>query len=59
MMRVGRHEIIIIIFLLMTIKYAGSALKVRVGRVSGNTAIFVIYALCENDLLKLNRLKNI
>ena len=41
MLRVGRHENIFILFL-MAIKTAGSAQKVRVGRVSGNTAIFCL-----------------
>ena len=40
MLRVGRHENIFILFLL-AIKTAGSAQKLRVGRVSGNTAIFL------------------
>ena len=40
MLRVGLHENIFILFLL-AIKTAGSAQKLRVGRVSGNTAIFV------------------
>ena len=40
MLRVGLHENISILFLL-AIKTAGSAQKLRVGRVSGNTAIFV------------------
>ena len=39
MLRVGLHENIFILFLL-AIKTAGSAQKLRVGRVSGNTAIF-------------------
>ena len=39
MLRVGWHENIFILFLL-AIKIAGSAQKLRVGRVSGNTAIF-------------------
>ena len=38
--RVGRHENLFILFL-MAIKIAGSAEKYRVGRVSGNTAIFL------------------
>ena len=41
MLRVGRHEDIFILFLL-AIKIAGSAQKFRVGRVSGNTAIFCL-----------------
>ena len=41
MLRVGRPENIFILFL-MAIKTAGSAQKVRVGRVSGNTAIFCL-----------------
>ena len=40
MLRVSRHENIFILFLL-AIKTAGSAQKLRVGRVSGNTAIFL------------------
>ena len=40
MLRVGLHENIFILFLL-AIKTAGSAQKLRVGRVSGNTAIFL------------------
>ena len=38
--RVGRHENLFILFL-MAIKITGSAQKYRVGRVSGNTAIFL------------------
>ena len=41
MLRVGRHENIFILFLL-AIKIAGSAQKLRVGRVSGNTGIFCL-----------------
>ena len=41
MLRVGLHENISILFLL-AIKTAGSAQKLRVGRVSGNTAIFCL-----------------
>ena len=41
MLRVGRHENIFILFLL-AIKTAGSAQKLRVGRVSGNTATFCL-----------------
>ena len=41
MLRVGRHENVFILFLL-AIKTAGSAQKLRVGRVSGNTAIFCL-----------------
>ena len=41
MLRVGRHENIFILFL-MAIKTAGSAQKVRVGQVNGNTAIFCL-----------------
>ena len=41
MLRVGLHENIFILFLL-AIKTAGSAQKLRVGRVSGNTAIFCL-----------------
>ena len=38
--RVGRHETLFILFV-MAIKITGSAQKYRVGRVSGNTAIFL------------------
>ena len=38
--RVGRHENLFILFL-KTMKITGSAQKYRVGRVSGNTAIFL------------------
>ena len=41
MLRVGLHENIFILFLL-AIKTAGSAQKLRVGRVSGKTAIFCL-----------------
>ena len=41
MLRVGLHENISILFLL-AIKTAGSAQKLRVGLVSGNTAIFCL-----------------
>ena len=41
MLRVGLHENIFILFLL-AIKTAGSAQKLIVGRVSGNTAIFCL-----------------
>ena len=41
MLRVSRHENIFILFF-MAIKTAGSAQKVRVSRVSGNTAIFCL-----------------
>ena len=41
MLRVGLHENIFILFLL-AIKTAGSAQKLRVGRVSGNTATFCL-----------------
>ena len=41
MLRVGLHENISILFLL-AIKTAGSAQKLRVGQVSGNTAIFCL-----------------
>ena len=43
MLWVGRHENIFVLFL-FAIKTARPAQKLRVGRVSGNTAIFV-YAL--------------
>ena len=42
MLRVGLHENFSILFLL-AIKTAGSAQKLRVGRVSGNIAIFLFY----------------
>ena len=41
MLRVGLHENISILFLL-AIKTAGSAQKLRVGQVSGHTAIFCL-----------------
>ena len=41
MLRVGLYENISILFLL-AIKTAGPAQKLRVGRVSGNTAIFCL-----------------
>ena len=45
MLRVDLHENIFILFLL-AIKTAGSAQKLRVGRVSGNTAIFLFTLKC-------------
>ena len=41
MLSVGQHENIFILFLL-AIKTAGLAQKLRVGQVSGNTAIFCL-----------------
>ena len=57
MLRVGRHENIFILFLL-AIKITGSAQKLNVGRVSGNTAIF-IYALHGRVFTIINELTNL
>ena len=66
MLRVGLHENIFILFLL-AIKTAGSAQKLRVGRVSGNTAIFclpyvkisymhsTLYSICFSSLCQQSR----
>ena len=52
MLRVGLHENISISFLL-AIKTAGSAQKLRVGLVSGNTAIFCL-SLMKFEILHMS-----